>query len=367
MNDEEMGHDASDSARLCNSREIRYDHQMTIDGFTNLVEARRDDVVLCCHNQVRGRELMPFLPNGVWPVVLTPFRDDQSIDWDTFGPLIDWHVRSGAAGLFVCAGSSEVLTLTADEQIAIVSAALDRVAGRIPVIAGGVLVNRIEKQIAFIRRVAATGVSCVVLSTSVVVQNGAPDEDWKRCVARILDEADGVALGTYEMPEPHHRLLSPAMMAWLSGTGRFVFHKDTSCDADAIGAKLSAVRGSPLRCFCNADAITLPASLTAGGHGYSGIGANFFPELYVWFCRHHADQPDKAARVHAFLVEFNPLIHAKYMTSAKAFLAMRGLGIRPVCRAVEHRLDHVDQRALRGMLEGFHALCSKTGITPCAF
>ena len=71
--------------------------------------------------------------------------------------------------------------------------------------------------------------------------------------------------------------------------------------------------------------------------------------------------------MHAFLTEFNPLIHTKYMTSAKVFLAMRGLSIRPVCRAVDHRLDGVDRRALRGMLDGFHALCSKTGIIPCAF
>jgi len=306
------------------------------------------------------------LPNGVWPVVLTPFCDDRSIDWGAFERLIDWHVRAGAAGLFVCAGSAEVLTLTADEQVEIARTAMDRVAARVPVIAGGIRAGGLTEQIKFIRRIAAADVACVVISTSILRPKEADDDEWIGCVERILNTTEDVALGTYEMPQPYHRLLSPSLLGRLAETGRFFFHKDTSGDADAIRAKISAARDSPLR-FFNADTPTLPASLEAGGHGFSGIGANFVPELYAWYCGHRHDRPATAARVYAFLAEANRLMHTKYMTSAKAFLAMRGLRIRPVCRAVDHRLVAEDECALRKVHERFHSLCGEVGITPCMF
>jgi hypothetical protein len=68
---------------------------------------------------------------------------------------------------------------------------------------------------------------------------------------------------------------------------------------------------------------------------------------------------------HAFLAEANSLIHTKCLTSAKAFLAMRGSGIRPVCRAAEHRLDADDECALRGLPVSCHMLYGEVGILPC--
>ena len=34
------------------------------------------------------------IPSGVWPVMLTPFNSDNSIDWAAFDELVDWYIDS---------------------------------------------------------------------------------------------------------------------------------------------------------------------------------------------------------------------------------------------------------------------------------
>ena len=43
---------------------------------------------------------MPDLPDGAWPVMLTPFAADLSVDWDVLDRYTDWLIAHDAAGLF---------------------------------------------------------------------------------------------------------------------------------------------------------------------------------------------------------------------------------------------------------------------------
>lgn len=51
----------------------------------------------------------------------------------------------------------------------------------------------------------------------------------------------------------------------------------------------------------NANTATLLESLEAGGHGYTGVMANFHPRLYRWLTRHWKDHPQEAHEVQAVL------------------------------------------------------------------
>lgn len=52
-----------------------------------------------------------------WPLMLTPFKDDKSIDWPGVYRLTDWYIESGASGLFAVCVSSEMYELQDDECI----------------------------------------------------------------------------------------------------------------------------------------------------------------------------------------------------------------------------------------------------------
>ena len=57
--------------------------------------------------------------DGVWPVMLTPFTDDNEVDYEALGKLVDWYIENGVAGLFADCQSSEMFYLSLEERIKI--------------------------------------------------------------------------------------------------------------------------------------------------------------------------------------------------------------------------------------------------------
>ncbi len=50
---------------------------------------------------------------GSFPPLVTPFKDDGSVDYDTYAKLVEFHVKGGSAGIVVTGTTGEPSTLTA--------------------------------------------------------------------------------------------------------------------------------------------------------------------------------------------------------------------------------------------------------------
>lgn len=290
------------------------------------------------------------LPRGVWPVMLTPFTGEKGIDWDGVDALTDWYIASGVAGLFAVCLSSEMYHMTDEERLDLANRVVRRTAGRAPVFASGTFDGGMADQADFVRRMADTGVNGVVCIVCQLAGQDQGDAVWQANAEALLEKTGDIPLGLYECPAPYHRLLSPELMGWCAGTGRFRFIKETSCEMRSITKKIEAVRSSPLR-FYNANVATLLASLKAGGDGFCGTGANFFPELYVWLCREFEAQPDAAADLQRFLSVAQKVVASKYKASAKKYLAMQGMDIGAVCRDMDAAFREDDVLTLQHLSE----------------
>ena len=278
------------------------------------------------------------LAGGVWPVMLTPFKDDKQIDWVGLDRLIDWYLESGVAGLFAVCGSSEMYELSDKEQLTLAERVARRVEGKVEVIATGTFGGTMQQQADFVRQMAQTGVVAVVCLVNQIAEQSQSDEQWKNNAEVLLKKTDNIPLGLYECPNPYHRVLSPELLSWLVSSKRFVFLKETSGQLDLIKEKICVVRGTSLG-FFNANTATLLESLNAGGDGFSGIAANFYPSLFVWLCEHFRDQPGQAERLQQFLREAESVVENKYPTSAKQYLSLSGMGISTSCRVCDHEFD----------------------------
>lgn len=269
------------------------------------------------------------IPKGLWPVMLTPFKQDRSIDWNALDAITDWYIESGSDGLFACCQSSEVWSLTEDERIQVTARVVKR-AGKVPVVAGG-LPGYDSKIVApFVQRIVDAGAHAAVLTTSQVTEKAEPDSLWRDRVETILNATGSFPFGLYEAPSPYKRLLTPEMMHWAGETGRFVFHKDTSCDIVAIEAKCKAIKGTPFR-FYNANVETLVDGIHKGADGFSGIAANAYPKV-VAYATHNAHKLEKTGRAQVFLSTSEKILGKKYPLSAKVLANMAGVPIQPVCR-----------------------------------
>lgn len=290
---------------------------------------------------------MDNIPNGVFPVMLTPFKEDGSIDFDGVATLTDWYIDAGVAGLFACCLSSEMYELTSQERLDLVKHVVEVANNRVPVVASGTFGGELEKQAEFIHKMLQQGVQAVVILTCQIAPEDADDAEWIAQAEKLLELTDDVPLGLYECPVPFKRLLSPDIMQWTGSAGRFGFLKETSCSTSTIQEKVSAA-GDKLKLF-NANCPTLLNSLRNGAAGYSGIAANFFPELYVWLCENYVKHPETAEELQAWLSVADMAVRHKYPASAKSFLMSRGLPITAKCRVSDIELNEDSKLVLESL------------------
>lgn len=73
---------------------------------------------------------------GVGVALITPFKEDESVDYDALIRLVDYQIQNNTDYLVVLGTTAETPTLTEDEKVKIVESVIDRVNGRIPIVLG---------------------------------------------------------------------------------------------------------------------------------------------------------------------------------------------------------------------------------------
>jgi 4-hydroxy-tetrahydrodipicolinate synthase len=265
------------------------------------------------------------IAGGVWPTMITPYKENKNIDYAGLEKIIEWYIQKGVQGLFAVCQSSEMFCLSLEERTELARFILKTAAGRIPVIASGHISESIKDQVYELEAMADTGVQAVVLVSNRLAGMDESDDVWKRNAETILNKVP-VPLGIYECPYPCKRLVAPQLLKWCAETERFLFLKDTCCDLNQIAKKLEAVRGTGLQIY-NANAATLLNSLQMGAAGYCGVMANFHPDFYVWLCRNWSKQPDKAVRIQNVLGLASAIEYQYYPVNAKYHMRLEGINI----------------------------------------
>ncbi len=247
---------------------------------------------------------------GAYPTMILPYDEDRNIDYGALRALVDWYWDSGCDGIFTCCHSTELTFLSLDERLKIARTTKDEAdalarrdgSGRaMSIVASGHVSDSFEAQCDELSAMAETGVDALVMVTNRLDTEFTTDEQWIADAERLVDRLPkDILLGTYECPYPYKRVLSRKMVEWMAASGRFGFIKDTCCDADEIAERIRIFGKDGVGIY-NANAQTLLETLRAGARGYCGIMCSFHPRLYVWLCKHFADQPELADRVSALL------------------------------------------------------------------
>ncbi|WP_207422520.1 dihydrodipicolinate synthase family protein [Desertivirga brevis] len=270
---------------------------------------------------------------GFIPVMLTPFNNNGSIDFDTLTRLTEVYLGAGAKGLFANCLSSEMFELTDKERIDAIKHVINVVDGAVPVVATGTFGGPIAEQADFVKKVNDQGTEAVILISSLLAAENESDEVFNDRVFELLNATDNVPVGFYECPVPYKRLLSSSQLQSFVSTGRVIYHKDTSLDINQIKDKLAVTDGHKFGLY-DAYMVHAVESLKAGSAGLSCIQGNYFPELIVWLCDHYNDASltNEVQRVQDFLIENMDVMHNVYPIVSKYFLQKRGLNISTFTR-----------------------------------
>ena len=73
---------------------------------------------------------------GAGVAIATPFKDNGEVNYEEFGRLIEFQIENGTDAIIVCGTTGESATMTEEEHMDVIKYCIDKVAKRIPVIAG---------------------------------------------------------------------------------------------------------------------------------------------------------------------------------------------------------------------------------------
>lgn len=270
--------------------------------------------------------------NGCWPTMITPFTENNKVDFPAVQALTDWYIDRGCDGIFAVCQSSEMFFLSEQEKLDIAKAVVDAADGRVKVIASGHTSDDHQKQIQELGAMAETGVNAVVLVSNRLAQQQEGSEVFNANAQDIFAQLPSVTFGLYECPYPYLRLLDDQFLAWAAKEDKLVFLKDVSCSLEIEKRRAQLVKGTKLALF-NANTATLLDSWYAGYDGYNGVMANFHIDIYKWMYEHFASEPELARKVSDFLTVAAVSEVRAYPVNAKYHYDLTGTPMSLVTRS----------------------------------
>ena len=244
----------------------------------------------------------------IFTTMITPYKKDGNVDFDTAEKYVDWYFERGLTGIFAVCQSSEIFFLSTEEKVELNKRVykrakeLEKASGkRFTVVSSGHTSDTIEEQAKELNAVIESGTDGLILITNRLDPDNLGDDVFIENAEKLLKLLPkDVPLGFYECPYPYKRLVTDKILKWCIGTGRFRYMKDTCCDAELMAKRCEVIKGSGFR-LLNANGQTLLESIRNGADGYCGIMANYHPELYVWLCENYEKHPDTAEKIQALL------------------------------------------------------------------
>ena len=270
---------------------------------------------------------MKKINTGVYPTMVTPFTDDNKIDYNGVKEILNWYAEKGTDGIFAICQSSEIFFLSFEERLELLKFIMANKPEGMSIVASGHIADDLDVQIEEAKAFIETGIDAYVFISNRFAKEDESDDILLKNMEYVANALPDVPLGVYECPYPYKRELTPYVMKKMAESGRYMFIKDTCCDLNKIQAKLDAIKGSDIMIF-NANGATIAESIRMGCAGYSGVMANFHPELYSQLIEAIKVGDEEKAKFLENMVGFFSLTECQcYPVSAKYYISLDGVNI----------------------------------------
>lgn len=291
---------------------------------------------------------------GCFVALVTPFRSDGRVDYERLDALVDFQLGAGTDGIVPCGTTGESATLHPEEQREIIRRVVERVQGRVPVIAGAGT-NSTEEAIALARAAEQAGADAIL---SVTPYYNRPTQEGVYRHFRAIAESVRLPVILYTVPSRTGCHLEVGTILRLAEIPNIIGIKEASGNLEQI-MELLRVRPQGFLVLSGDDAWTLPI-LALGGDGVISVVANEAPaEMRALVAAALAGDFARARALHYRLL---PLMRGNFLETnpipVKAALAMMGL------IEENYRLPLVPPRAetrerLRAILADLHLISAE--------
>jgi 4-hydroxy-tetrahydrodipicolinate synthase len=286
---------------------------------------------------------------GCGTALVTPFRQDGSVDETALRNLVAWQVESGIDFLVPCGTTGETPTLSHDEWLQVIGITVEVVAGRCPIVAGATS-NSTQDAVNKAKELAALPGVNGILTASPYYNK--PTQEGQYRHFRAIAEAVAKPLILYNVPGRTGANIEPGTLARLAELPNIAAVKEASGNISQM-AEVCNVVPEHFAVLSGDDAVTLPL-IALGGVGIISVASNEIPREMAEMTRAALSNDwETARRIHR---KYLPLMLANFIESnplpVKAVLAMMGkieevyrLPMLPMRRDTRSKLQKVAAEA----------------------
>mgnify|MGYP001422081553 CR=1 FL=1 len=242
--------------------------------------------------------------SGVFPAIITPFKEDESLDEEGLRRNIEYLQKSGIAGIVPCGTTGESATLTFEEHKKVVEIAVD--CAKVPVIAGTGS-NNTREAIELTRHAADAGADAALLITPYY--NKPNDRGMFEHFKAVAEKCD-IPIVLYNVPKRTGIDLKPDLVAKLSKIKNISAVKEASGSPGQVAQIIELTQGGQFSVLSGDDDLTLPL-MALGASGVVSVVANVAPRKTVAMVDAMlSGNLDAARKLH---YELSPLVKAMFL------------------------------------------------------
>lgn len=240
---------------------------------------------------------------GVATALITPFTQD-GVDYENFGRLIDWQIEQGINALVISGTTGESSTMTQLEHKQVLSFAIERIAGRVPVIAG-TGANETSFAVELAKHACSAGAdACLVVTPyyNKATQNGLVT------MYNVIADAATKPIIVYEIPSRTGVTIQPETFVKIAEHPNIAAIKEASGNIAKVVEEF-ALLGDSMDIYSGNDDQVIPL-MSMGGAGVISVLSNLMPKKTVEMCdKFFAGDVAGAAKMQR---DFIPLIKALF-------------------------------------------------------
>ncbi|HET7932397.1 MAG TPA: 4-hydroxy-tetrahydrodipicolinate synthase [Rhodanobacteraceae bacterium] len=234
--------------------------------------------------------------------IATPFAADGALDFAAFARLLDHQLDGGTQGIVVAGSTGEAHMLDEAEYERLLAFAVERVARRVPVIAGSGEAAT-SKTVAMTRRAKALGADAALVVTPYYVR---PTQDGLRRHFGEVSEHCDIPVIMYNVPSRTGCDMLPETVAALCDTAGIVGIKEAVGTPERIAALAQLRR--PGFVYLSGDDGSAADAMLAGAGGVVSVVNNLVPRLFRNLC--DAARAHDRASTDAQTAHLEPLLDA---------------------------------------------------------
>ena len=216
---------------------------------------------------------------GAGVAIITPFHTDGSIDYDKFGEVIEQQIANQTDAIIVCGTTGESATMTHEEHLDVIRYCVEKVAHRIPVVAGTGS-NCTETAVYLSQEAEKIGADGLLVVTPYY--NKTSQQGLVRHFNVVADSVD-IPIILYNVPSRTGCNIKPKTYQELCKHPNIVAAKEASGDISQV-ALVRSLCGDNLDIYSGNDDQTVPF-MSLGALGVISVFANICPKEMHDICQ----------------------------------------------------------------------------------